>query len=188
MPVEIANLSILEYPAKVLRTRAKPLREVTDATREVAARMIQLMYEAEGIGLAAPQVGLSWSMFVVHVPENEQRSASLHPQTATSGPIVLINPKITGFEGAPEPSEEGCLSLPEIRGDVLRPPIVTMEAIDQMGKPLLIRAAGLLSRCLQHEFDHLQGVLILDRMTQLSRMKVRSAVRDLERAGEDQKK
>lgn len=182
MATDPSTLHIVTYPQKVLRAAGKPVKDINDEVRAVAGRMIELMYEAEGIGLAAPQVGLSWQMFVLDVPEGEGRTATDDPPTCTTGPKVFINPKITKYEGAPEPFEEGCLSLPEIRGDVLRPPIVTMTATDEHAMPFTIRAAGLLARCLQHEFDHLQGVLILDKMTQTARMKNRTAVRDLERS------
>lgn len=182
MAVDASKLGIVHYPDKVLRTAGKAVKEINEEVRAVASRMIELMYEAEGIGLAAPQVGLSWQMFVLDVPEGEDRTSTDDPPTCTTGPMVFINPKITKYEGAPEPFEEGCLSLPEIRGDVLRPPVVTMTATDEQGKVFTIRAGGLLARCLQHEFDHLQGVLILDKMTQTARMKNRTAVRDLERS------
>ena len=107
--------------------------------RDIAERMIDLMREAEGIGLAAPQVGLSHRMFVADVPPGEGRSASADPPSATDGPMVFLNPKIVASEGAPEPFKEGCLSLPEIRGDVLRPPIVTVRATDAEGKEFTLR-------------------------------------------------
>ncbi|MBX3381257.1 MAG: peptide deformylase [Phycisphaeraceae bacterium] len=180
MPVNADNLVILHYPESALRTPAKPIHEITDETRLIADRMVELMDQAEGIGLAAPQIGLSIAMFVADVPTGEKNSPDTDPPSATADVMVFINPKILAFEGAAEPYEEGCLSLPDIRGDVLRPPVVVMQATDLEGKPFTLRAGGLLARCLQHEFDHLQGVLILDKMTQKSRMKNRIAVRDLE--------
>lgn len=176
------SLRIINYPADALRIRAEKIEPVTGETRDIAHRMIELMREAEGIGLAAPQVGLSIRLFVAEVPESEGRSATEGPQTATSHPLVFINPAIDATDGPPEPLEEGCLSLPDIRGTVLRPPVVTVSALDVEGQPFTITAGGLLARCLQHEFDHLEGVLIIDRMTQMSRLKTRAALRDLERA------
>ncbi|MGH7245103.1 MAG: peptide deformylase [Phycisphaerales bacterium] len=184
MPVNAENLVILHYPERALRTPAKPIKQITDETRAIAEKMIDLMYDAEGIGLAAPQVGLAISLFVVDVPTGDKNSPDTDPPSATTDAMVFINPKIVAFEEPPEPYEEGCLSLPDIRGDVLRPPIVVMEALDLDGKKFKIRASGLLARCLQHEFDHLQGILILDKMTQLARMKNRTAVRELEREAE----
>jgi peptide deformylase len=183
MPVDPATLRILHYPADALRRKAAPVPTVDDEVRAVAQRMIELMREAEGIGLAAPQVGLPWRLFVAEVPPGEDRSADADPVSATLGPLVFINPALRAFEGAPEPFDEGCLSLPEITGQVLRPPQVTVEATDVEGRPFEMCVGGLLSRCVQHEHDHLDGVLIIDKMTQMSRMKNRAAVRDLERAG-----
>lgn len=181
MPIDIDSLSIVIYPAPVLSAKAKPVEKVTDEVREVAKRMIRLMQEADGIGLAAPQVGLSWRLFVVDVPPSDDRSADAEPPTATNGPQFYINPKLSDPKGAPVPWEEGCLSLPDIRGDVLRPPVITLSAIDLNGKPFTQTAGGLLARCWQHEMDHLDGVLILSKMTQMSRLKNRAAIRDLER-------
>ncbi|MBL8991081.1 MAG: peptide deformylase [Phycisphaerae bacterium] len=184
MPVDPASLRIVHYPAAVLRLRAEPVPAVTDEVRAVALRMIDLMREAEGVGLAAPQVGLSWRLFVAEVPEDpeEGRSAAADPPSATRGPVVYVNPVLSDPAGAVEPFEEGCLSLPDIRGDVLRPPTITIGATGMDGRPFSHRATGLLARCWQHEMDHLDGILILDRMTQMARLKNRPAVRRLEKA------
>lgn len=191
-------LSIVEYPDPVLRARAKPVERVTDEVRAVAEKMINLMYDAKGIGLAAPQVGLSWRLFVVDVPEGaddeDEGEESSEPVASgglpewTDGPVVYVNPVLVNPEGPIEPYEEGCLSLPEIRGVVNRPPTITIEAIGLDGKAFRQRATGLLARCWQHEMDHLDGVLILDRMTQAARLKNRAKVRDLERSAEPPKK
>lgn len=181
MPVDPASLHILYYPEPVLRQRAKAVPEVTDEVRVVARRMIELMFEADGIGLAAPQVGLPWRMFVAHVPASEDRSVESDPPGATAGPQVFLNPVLANPQGELKPYEEGCLSLPEIVGEVLRPEVITISAMDEHGKEFTRAAQGLLARCWQHEFDHLEGVLIIDRMTQMSRLKNRSAVKRLER-------
>jgi peptide deformylase len=181
MGVDAGNLTIVTYPAAVLRRKAGRVEAVTPEVREVAARMVRLMHEAEGIGLAAPQVGLSWRMFVAHVPPSEERSPTASPPTATSAPVVFINPQIVSLAGPPVPYDEGCLSIPEITGEVLRPESATVRATDLSGAEFMFPAAGLLARCLQHEIDHLDGVLILDRMTQTARLKNRAAIRDLDR-------
>ena len=181
MAVNPSNLTILRYPEPVLRKRAADIAVPSDEVRAVARRMIELMFEAEGIGLAAPQVGLPWRMFVCHVPPGDHRSAEADPPTATASPVIYINPVLSGPAGSLEADEEGCLSLPDIRGDVYRPEIVTITATDLNGDRFTRTAGGLLARCWQHEYDHLDGVLILDRMTQISRLKNRSAVRRLER-------
>jgi len=174
---------MVHHPAAVLRKRAKDVAAIDETVRAVAAKMLDIMRDEEGIGLAAPQVGLSWRMFVVDIPESDERSAESELASATRGPIVFINPVLSNPQGAVEPMEEGCLSLPEIRGEVLRPPVITVKAKDIEGQAFRITASGLLARCIQHENDHLDGVLIIDKMTQLSRMKVRQALKDLERGG-----
>lgn len=182
MPVNAAELGLVHYPDPVLRERAAPIPAVTDEVRAVAARMFEIMRRHEGIGLAAPQVGLAWRMFVTQVPGGEDPEAPADPPESRLEPTVYINPVISDPAGKAVSYSEGCLSLPEIRGEVMRPPIVTITALDLEGKAFTLRGGGLLARCWQHELDHLDGVLIIDRMSQMSRMKNRAAIRDLERA------
>ena len=184
MTVDPLSLTIVHYPAEVLRRKAQPVARVSPEVRAVAARMIALMNDADGIGLAAPQVGLSWRLFVADVPENKDRSAAADPPSATRGPVVYVNPRFSHASNDLEPFEEGCLSLPDITGDVLRPSTITITATDLEGNQFSQTATGLLARCWQHEVDHLDGVLIIDRMTQLFRMKNKAAIRDLEREAE----
>ncbi len=183
MPPDPASLIIVHHPEPVLRRRATPVEAVTDNIRAVARRMIELMIEAEGVGLAAPQVGLSWRLFVCHVPPNEDRPLNAAPMKATQAPLVYINPVLSDASRDLIPYEEGCLSLPEIKGDVRRPSEVTVTALDLEGKPFTQRATGLLARCWQHEVDHLDGILIIDKMSQVHRMRNRQAIRALESAG-----
>lgn len=183
MPVDAKSLLLQIYPAEVLRRKAEPVAKVNAEVRAVAERMIEIMREVEGIGLAAPQVGLSWRLFVADVPPDEEdRTPDSDPPTATRGPVVYVNPRLSVPTGAPEPAEEGCLSLPRIRGDVYRPPIITITATDLKGEEFTQTGAGLLARCWQHEVDHLDGVLIIDRMTQLSRLKNRVTLKGLEKS------
>ncbi len=184
MTTDPAKLKIVHYPADVLRRKAKPVDLASADLTAIADRMLRLMHDAEGVGLAAPQVALPIRMFIVDIPEDASRSAEGPRPSATPGPVVYINPVISSPVGPPELSEEGCLSLPDIRGDVLRPPEVTITAFDLRGRSFTQTATGLLARCWQHELDHLDGVLILNRMTQMSRLRNRAAVRDLERAAE----
>ncbi|VAX36870.1 Peptide deformylase [hydrothermal vent metagenome] len=187
--VDPANLSIIHYPDPILRTRCEPLPEVTDEVRTVARRMIEIMLQAPGLGLAAPQVGLPWRLFVCHVPlDPADKDSRLDTDpaspllTATPEPTVYINPVLSAPLNPVESESEGCLSLPDITGDIPRPRAITIEALDLAGSPFRQTATGLLARCWQHEADHLDGVLILDRMSSLSRLRVRSAVRSLEKA------
>lgn len=186
MSVDVLALRLVEYPARVLRQKARPIPAVNDEVRAVAARMIEIMRAEEGIGLAAPQVGLDWRMFIADVPADpeRQRSAAADPAEATDGVVVYINPVLSGAEGGLDKMEEGCLSLPDLRGDVLRPLGITINATDLQGREFTQRATGLLARCWQHEMDHLDGVLIIDRFTQQSRLKLRRQLRELERDGD----
>jgi peptide deformylase len=182
------ELRILSYPHPALRQRAKPVDGVTEEVREVARRMIDLMHEAEGIGLAANQVGLALRLFVADVAHSDhpddERSLTSDPVSATRGPVVYINPVLSEPRRDLVGMDEGCLSLPEIRGEVRRPSQITITATDLEGSRFTLRGGGLLARCWQHEMDHLDGVLIIDRMLQIDRMKHRNAIRDLEeRAG-----
>lgn len=189
LPDDLSELHVVIYPDPVLRQRAKPVPAVTAQVRALAERMTALMHEEEGIGLAAPQVGVPWRLFVAHVPESRpeeeregaaSRSATAQPPSATSGPVVYINPELSAPAGAIEPFEEGCLSLPDIRATINRPPTITITATDLEGRRFTQTGTGLLARCWQHEVDHLDGVLILDRMGQMDRLKLRKKVRALE--------
>lgn len=183
MPSDPASLSLQIYPKDVLRRKAAPIDPTSAEVRKVAERMIDMMYDEEGIGLAAPQVGLPWRLFVADVPENDERSATGTTPSATSDVVVYCNPVLSAPAGAPVAAEEGCLSLPDIRGDVLRPPTITITYQDLHGKTFTQTGTGLLARCWQHEIDHLDGVLIIDKMTWASRLKTKTLVRALERGG-----
>jgi len=176
-----SNLYIVTYPEPVLRSKAAPIDPAGEGVGAIIDRMVELMFEAEGIGLAAPQVGLHWRLFVAYVPPGDGRSVEDEPRTCTEHAVAFINPEIVRLDGPPEPYEEGCLSLPDIRGDVLRPPVVHVKAFGKDGEPFEMTCEGLLARCILHENDHLDGVLIIDKFTQMSRMKNRSAVKRLER-------
>ncbi len=182
MTVDPAKLRIEIYPTEVLRAKGVEI-EVTDEARAVATRMIDLMRGADGIGLAAPQVGLSWRMFVSHVPVHEDDPVDAEIRCNSDEPQAFFNPEIIAFSDDLEPYDEGCLSLPGITGEVRRPSTVTMRALDLEGKEVEVRATGLLARCWQHEIDHLNGVLILDKMSQMSRLKNRSRIKAMEKAG-----
>ena len=186
MTIDPSQLRIELYPTEVLRTKASPIdlgAGVTDEIRAIADRMIALMQGAQGIGLAAPQVGLTLRLFVAHVPADPEGEPDLPdlPGSCPS-PQVFLNPQILEFSKDLEPYDEGCLSLPGITGEVNRPATVTMRAFDLDGNEVTLRATGLLARCWQHEIDHLDGVMILDKMTQMSRLKNRSKIRSMEKA------
>lgn len=180
MSVDPSRLRIDLYPTEVLRTKADPIGP-SDEVRAVASRMIELMHGADGIGLAAPQVGLTWRLFVAHVPPPERDAATTDPESWTHAPEVFLNPEIIDHSGDLVESEEGCLSLPGIQGDVLRPSRVRLRATTPDGETVERDAQGLLARCWQHEIDHLDGVLILDKMSQTSRSRNRTRIKQLEK-------
>lgn len=184
MTVDPTQLQIRTFPDPVLRAKSREVDPNSDEVRAVARRMIDLMHEAPGVGLAANQVGLDWRLFVVDVlPDDEDdqlRSLETDPPSATDGPQVYINPSLGSYSRDLVPFTEGCLSLPEIEGEVRRPSEVTISAINLIGDQISTKACGLLARVWQHENDHLDGVLILDRMIQADRKSNLPRVRELE--------
>ena len=172
MSVDTARLKIVLYPDPVLRRPCDPVEEVTDEIRQVASRMLQLMREAPGVGLAAPQVGLSCRLFVANHsgdPEDD---------------CVFINPEISNLSKETDEREEGCLSLPDVRGLIRRPSAIKISALDRDGQPFGRTSDDLPSRIWQHELDHLDGVLIINRMSQIDRLANRRGLKELEAAFE----
>lgn len=149
-------LEIRQLGDPVLRERADEVEEVTDELRELAEQMLDTMYESEGIGLAAPQVGISKRLFVADIQEPE------------SEPIAIVNPVILERSGS-ERGEEGCLSLPGLSGEVDRASQIVVEGLDLDGKPMRREESGLLARVLQHEIDHLDGILFIDHLSPIKR-------------------
>ena len=153
-------LTILSYPDPRLKRICREVTEITDAHRKLAADMAEAMYAAEGIGLAAPQVGEDIRLIVVDVTGPEERK----------GLQMLVNPKVTPIPGSGmEECEEGCLSVPDFRSKVKRPAKVHLSALDLDGNPVEMDADGLLAVCLQHETDHLDGKLFIDHISYLKR-------------------
>ena len=144
---------ILTYPDPFLLRKAAPVIRVDDRIRELVRDMFETMYAASGVGLAAPQVGVGKRVIIVDVSPVDKEIA----------PIALVNPEIVERQGLVE-GTEGCLSVPGVEGVVPRAESVLVRALDTQGQPVKIRAEGLLSRALQHEIDHLDGVLFIDRI------------------------
>lgn len=167
MAVNAADLRIVMYPAAALRAKAKPVPAVTDEVREVAARMIELMQAEKGVGLAGPQVGLPWRLFVTNAPEDQ-------------GPRVYVNPELRLPAGERERAEEGCLSIPDVHIEIERPMLARLSATDLEGNPIEREATGYTARIWQHEVDHLNGVLIIDKMTLLDKIAHRKRLKELE--------
>ncbi len=171
-------MDIVEFPDSRLRTKCSPVTEITGEIRAILDDMAETMYCAPGIGLAAPQVGVGQRIIVVDVGSNSDadRPHKLYK---------LINPEILSVEGSTE-TEEGCLSIPGIREVVKRPAAVVVKALDPEGKELRIDADGLLAVCLQHEIDHLDGVLFIDHLSRLKQKLVKAKYQKLLRDSEDE--
>jgi peptide deformylase len=163
--VSILDIRVLGDPA--LRKPTKRVTEVTDELRKLIADMFETMYAAEGIGLAAPQVGRTERVAVVDVEGKK---------------FTLINPEVLSTSDAPDKAEEGCLSIPDIYGDVERPAEVTIRATDENGNLFQETAGELLGRCFQHEIDHLDGKLFIDYLSPLKR---KAALSKWEKAKEE---
>jgi peptide deformylase len=153
--VDNPPLAIHKLGSRELRAPTRRISKVDEAVRELARDMLRCMYTARGIGLAAPQVGVHRQLLVIDLDLEE----------AATPPLVLINPEITAAGASCNTYEEGCLSIPGVYLDVVRPLVVEVSFRDEQGRPRRLKADGLLARCIQHEMDHLQGVLFVDRVT-----------------------
>lgn len=141
-------LSLVYHPDERLKTVVDPIAEIDGDIARLTAQMVETMHEARGIGLAGPQVGRMGRLFVVHVPSDEPR--------------VFINPEILAVSPDEGMYEEGCLSIPGVYAEVPRPLAITVEAWDENGRGFRLDAEGILARVIQHEYDHLQGVLFFE--------------------------
>ena len=162
---------IILLPDPVLREVSKPVETVDDAVRKFAADMLETMYDAPGIGLAAVQVGEPLRMLVADVSKDEDKRQ----------PMVFINPKIVGSSDERSVYEEGCLSIPDYYADVERPAAITVDYVGLDGERHEMQADGLLATCLQHEIDHLDGVLFIDHISKLKREMVIRKFRKMSR-------
>jgi len=159
--VDNPPLEIFKLGSETLRTEAKRISKVDNKIRDLAKDMLQSMYSAKGIGLAGPQVGISKDLLVIDI--NFEDSAA--------EPLILINPEITAFGSTLNTYEEGCLSIPGVYLNVVRPSTIKLKFRDEMGRPRKMNADGLLARCIQHEVDHLKGILFVDRVTSKEELK-----------------
>ncbi|HKJ76778.1 MAG TPA: peptide deformylase [Gammaproteobacteria bacterium] len=156
----MALLNILHFPDPLLRTKAEKVEQVDDTTRKLVDDMFDTMYEAPGIGLAATQVNVHKRVIVVDVSEERNQ------------PLALINPEILAADGEEE-SEEGCLSVPGVFDRVQRAERIRVQAVDREGEPFEAEYDGLLAVCIQHEIDHLDGVVFVDHLSPLKRQRIR---------------
>lgn len=166
----MAILPIMIYPAPVLKQVARPVAHITEATRRLLDDLTATMYDAPGVGLAAPQVNVGQRVIVVDVGEPVPLTREEYAQREESRARLyqLVNPAITAHDGEIV-WEEGCLSLPGLQVEVRRAAHVVVEALDRNGAPVVIDAHGLLAVALQHEIDHLNGKLLVDRLSRLKR-------------------
>ncbi|MFL0792074.1 MAG: peptide deformylase [Prochlorococcus sp.] len=154
-PLDTPPLEIHRLGDRMLRRSARRISKVDESIRDLTRDMLHSMYFAKGIGLAAPQVGVAKQLLVI----------DLDLESASTPPVVLINPEITGTSATVETYEEGCLSIPGVYLNVVRPSDIEVSFRDEMGRPKKMKADGLMARCIQHEMDHLNGVLFVDRVT-----------------------
>ena len=171
-------LPVVTYGTPILRQKGEKIGGMTPALKKLIGDMLETMYAHKGVGLAAQQVGLALQLTVIDVRGVTDRPSSLEvrgsPVTVEEFmPLVLLNPQVTPL-GKSVSGSEGCLSFPEIFGDISRPDIVDVEALDKEGKVIQFRCGGLLARALQHETDHLHGILFIDRMDKATKESIRA--------------
>ena len=177
-------LEIVKYGHPVLRKKGAKIENITPEIKKLIADMFETMEENHGVGLAAQQVGVAKQLTVIDVRAVTDRPSTLEldgrpEDVAKLMPLVLINPEITPV-GGPVTSGEGCLSFPEIFGEITRPGGVEVKALDAKGKPMAFRCGGLLARAVQHEADHLNGILFIDRMDKKTKAELQPDLDDLQ--------
>ena len=178
-------LPILQYGDPILRAKGKRIDEIDDRIRELVANMIETMHAAHGVGLAAQQIGEALQLTVLDISAVEDRPSTLKldgkdadPKSAM--PLVLVNPEIE-LDGETEIGIEGCLSFPEITGDIERAHSVMVRAQNLEGETIQIEAGGFLARAIQHEHDHLNGILFIDRMRSAAKAALSSRLRRMQK-------
>ncbi len=179
------RLSILQYGDPMLRAKGKRVEKVDDRIRELAQNMIETMHAANGVGLAAQQVGEATQLTVLDISQVEDRPTTMklndeNIEPAAAMPLVLINPQID-LGSETETGTEGCLSFPEITGEIERAKSVTVRAQNLNGDPIEIETTGFLARAIQHEVDHLNGILFIDRMSSAAKTSLSSKLKRLQK-------
>ena len=179
-------LPVVRFGHPVLRQKGARIESVTLTIKQLIADMFETMYANKGIGLAAQQVGQPLQLTVIDVRGATDRPSSLELKGKPADvpdfmPLVLINPEIQRM-GDPLPGAEGCLSFPEIFADILRPEFAQVKALNESGKPFEFRCGGLLARAVQHEVDHLNAILFIDRMDKKSKEALRPELESLQAA------
>ncbi len=177
------TLEIVTYGHPALRAKGRRIETVDAAVRKLAADMLETMAAAQGVGLAAQQVAMPVQLFVVDVSGASERPSRMWiggkpVDPSTHMPMVLVNPEIE-TSGDPDTDVEGCLSFPGLLADIRRPARVRIRASDLEGAPVDFDAEGLLGRAVQHEFDHVQGILFIDRMSGADRTRLAGDIREI---------
>ena len=178
-------LPILQYGDPILRIKGKPIEDIDAGVRELAANMLETMHAANGVGLAAQQIGEPLQLTVLDISAVEDRPSTLKLEGSevdpkSSMPLVLINPKIE-LHGEIEMGVEGCLSFPEITGEIERAESVIVRAQNLEGEVVQFEAGGFLARAIQHEHDHLNGILFIDRMRSAAKVALSSRLKRLQK-------
>ena len=171
-------LKVYKYGEAVLRERAQPVAIVTDELRNLAEEMIDTMHKARGVGLAAQQVGRLEKMCVIDIPEGCEEPEDELFNAPVAMPLKLFNPEIIAQEGS-QHDKGGCLSFPGIGGSITRAQQVTCQYLDEENRPQIMMARGFLARALQHEIDHLNGILYVDHMSAVERLTYASKLKKL---------
>ena len=174
-------LPVVIFGNEILRQKAVPVAEITETVRQLVKDMLESMYASKGVGLAAEQVGRTESVCVIDVPHEAEKETCREENAGIPMPLILINPEITALEGK-QRNEEGCLSFPEIGAPITRADKVTVAYTDLKGVRQTVSARGLLSRAIQHETDHLNGVLLVDRMSAMQKMSVAGQLKRLQKS------
>lgn len=174
-------LKVYKYGEAVLRAKAVPVAAVDDHLRQLAEDMLETMHHAKGVGLAAEQVGQTERMCVIDVPEGCEEPEDEAFNAPIAMPLRLWNPEIVAQEGAVR-DKEGCLSFPNVGGSLTRAAQVTCRYLDAENRPQVITARGFLARALQHEIDHLNGVLYIDHMSAVERLSCAAKLKKLAKA------
>jgi peptide deformylase len=177
-------LEIVKYGTPILRKKGERVAEVTPTIKKLISDMFETMYAHKGVGLAAQQVGLALQLTIIDVRGVTDRPSTLELDGKPADvhefmPLVLINPKIKPV-GQPVAGPEGCLSFPEIFAEITRPDVVDVKAMNQEGKQIEFRCGGLLARAVQHETDHLHGILFIDRMTKETKEQMRPELDEMQ--------
>ena len=177
-------LEVVKFGHPVLRQKGAKVEVFDSDVRRLIADMLETMYAAKGVGLAAQQVGQALQITVIDVAGVADRPSTIEvdgkpAEIADHMPMVLVNPEIKPT-GKDVPGPEGCLSFPEVYAEVMRPEFVEVKALNQKGQPISFRAGGLLSRAVQHEVDHLNAILFIDRMDKKTKEEIRAEIEDIQ--------